>query len=102
MSPETVTAVWGAVGIIGGAAVTAGPLYLQARRTRRTAQEEGEATRDAVSSAMDSAATRLEGRIDGFIDEVRNDLREIREWQASHTAEHVLLDHNRRNPPPSE
>lgn len=97
MGPETIAAVMGAVGVIGGAAVTAGPAYLTARRTRTVSEDEGQATRDAV----DVAVSRIEGRIDGAVDELRAGLAEVRDWQTSHTAEHVLLDYN-RNPPTDE
>ncbi|MGI5347037.1 hypothetical protein ACQEU8_02440 [Streptomyces sp. CA-250714] len=85
MSPEMVTALGG----FGVALVSSGPAYIAIRRARRasdTAEGEGAQTREAI----DSAVSRLAGRLD----ELRTDVREVREWQTSHTAHHILIDHN--------
>ncbi|WP_326742593.1 hypothetical protein [Streptomyces sp. NBC_01768] len=95
MSPETVTAA----SVVVVALVTAGPSYLALRRARGAAEAEGENTRNAVSDAITTAVARIEGRLDAVRDELRTDVRELRDWQTSHTAEHILHDHNRRHPP---
>lgn len=74
------------IGAIASAAVTAGPAYLSARRSRGAAREEGQATRDALQSAVDS----ISGRVDGVRDELRSDIKEVRDWQAEHTTEHAI------------
>ncbi|MFG3244613.1 hypothetical protein [Streptomyces sp. NPDC048157] len=89
----------GALSVVAVALVTAGPSYLALRRARGAAQDEGAATRDAVGSALDTAVARIEGRLDAVRDELRTDVGELRDWQTSHTAEHILHDHNRRHPP---
>ncbi|MFE3144754.1 hypothetical protein [Streptomyces scopuliridis] len=81
------------------ALVTAGPSYLALRRARGAAHVEGEATRDAVETSVTNAVARIEGHLEAVRDELRDDVRELRDWQTSHTAEHILYDHNRRNPP---
>ncbi|MFD8595380.1 hypothetical protein ACFV1L_10300 [Kitasatospora sp. NPDC059646] len=98
MSPETVTAVVGALGIVGGAVVSAIPAVLGLRRARGAAQEEGAATRETV----ETLGARLGARLDDVRDELRTDVAELREditdvraWQAAHDAEHFLI---RRNP----
>ncbi|MFE6494115.1 hypothetical protein [Streptomyces sp. NPDC057748] len=85
--------------MVAVALVTAGPSYLALRKARGAAQDEGAATRDAVGSALDTAVARIEGRLDAVRDELRSDVRELRDWQTSHTAEHILYDHNRQRPP---
>lgn len=95
MSPETVTAA----SVVVVALVTAGPSYLALRRARGAAEAEGEATRGAVSDALSTAVARIEGRLDAVRDELRSDVGELRDWQTSHTAEHILYDHNRQRPP---
>ncbi|MFB7012914.1 MULTISPECIES: hypothetical protein [unclassified Streptomyces] len=91
MTPETVTAA----SVVVVALVTAGPSYLALRKARGAAEAEGEATRGAVSDALSTAVARIEGRLDAM----RDDIHDVRDWQTSHTAEHVLHDHNRRHPP---
>jgi len=79
------------------AGITAGPAYITARRSGRTAKDEGNATRAAIAGlsarldAEESArnAQRAETRED--IRCLRRDVRAIREWQAGHDAEHVAL-----------
>lgn len=101
MAPEWIAAIGG----VSAAVVTTGPAYLAMRRARgaerraqRTAEDEGAQTREAVVSALDTALYRLEGRMDGLRDELRTDIREVREWQTSHTAQHILIAHNLQDP----
>ena len=98
MSPET-TAGLSAVAV---AAIAAGPAYLgiMARRMRRSAEHEGEATRDVVRHAVESASLATNARVDAARDESRHDVselrkelcdlrhevRDVRSWQASHSA----------------
>lgn len=98
MSPETIAVV----GAVVTAAITAGPSYLVARRARGAAQEEGQATRDAVSSSLDTVVARLAERIDAHhsaartdIRDLREDVQELRSWTAGHTAEHLILNNRR-------
>jgi hypothetical protein len=71
MSPDV---AW-MVGAVATAAITTGPAYMAARRSRGAAREEGAATRDALSAVRD---------------ELRSDIAEVREWQAAHTTEHAI------------
>ncbi|MFJ6636576.1 hypothetical protein ACIQMR_35210 [Streptomyces sp. NPDC091376] len=97
---EIIVAVIGAVAVIGGAVVTA-LIPLVRRTTRGAVAEDGEATRAATVDAMDVVLTRVEAlgeRLDSRIDDVRDDLDEVREgvtrvreWQAGHDAEHLLI-----------
>lgn len=90
MSPEGITAL----SVVCVAIVGAGPAYLGlSRRVRGAVSDEGAATREAVAASMQDAVSRLEGRLHGL----RDDIRDVREWQTSHTAEHVLLQHTRQN-----
>ncbi|GAA1064682.1 hypothetical protein [Streptomyces asiaticus] len=89
MSPEVAAAIVGAVALIVATLITAlVPSLL--RRTRGAVEAEGAATRDA----MDAFASGVHARID----DLRADVHELRDWQTSHTAEHVLL----RDQPHSE
>lgn len=83
MTPETVAAITA----VTVAVVSAGPSYMALRRARGAAQDEGTATR----SALEDAVSRLEGRMDAVRTELRDDIRDVREWQTSHTAEHILM-----------
>jgi hypothetical protein len=86
MTPEGVAALSAVI----VAAVGAGPAYLGlVRQIRGAAQDQSAATRDAASTTI-AAIERLNGRVD----ELRHDIRDVREWQTSHTAEHVLIRHN--------
>ncbi|MCR8576457.1 hypothetical protein [Streptomyces sp. Isolate_219] len=88
MSPEGIAALSAVcVAIVG-----AGPAYLGlSRRVRGAVSDEGTATREAVAASVQDAVSRLEGRLDGM----REDIRDVRDWQTSHTAEHMLIQHNR-------
>lgn len=113
ITPEIVTVS----GAILAATVTAGPAYIAARRARGAARAEGEASREAarvegeatreaaretINHSLDIAVARLSERIDAYqsaarddITEMRTDIREIREWTAGHTTEHILINHRR-------
>lgn len=88
MSPDT---AW-TIGAIAVSLITTGPAYLAARKSRGAAREEGALTRDAVSSAIGE----LHGRLDGL----RDDLSEVRDWQAAHTTEHAVSAFQHTDPHP--
>jgi len=69
-------------GSVVAATISAGPAYYALSRGRGTTQQEGEATRAVIASVRD---------------ELRSDIREVRDWQAAHTAEHAVYD-ARRSP----
>jgi hypothetical protein len=90
---ELIIAIVGALGVIGAAAVTA-LLPLLLRRTRGAVEADGAATRDAVTEAVSALGSRLDSRIDDVrddLDEVRESVARVREWQAGHDAEHLLI-----------
>jgi len=81
MGPELIA---GTAAILA-AAITAGPAYITARKTGRTAIQEGEATREAIAA--------LHARVDAVADEVRclrGEVAAVREWQIVHATEHAL------------
>jgi hypothetical protein len=80
------------IGAIGASLVTTGPAYLAARKSRGAAREEGALTRDAVVGAI--------GELNGRLDGLREDLSEVREWQAAHTTEHAVSAFQRTDPHP--
>ena len=93
MGPELIAAC----AALLAAGVTAGPAYITARRSGKTAKDEGNATREAIAklgARLDAAESgrlldRAEARED--IRCLRRDVRAVREWQAGHDAEHVAL-----------
>ncbi|WP_432157770.1 MULTISPECIES: hypothetical protein [unclassified Streptomyces] len=95
MSPEITVAMITAASVIVAAVVAAVPAFLSLqRRTAGAVATEGVATRDAVATAMASLGSRLDARIDDVrddIDGVREDVARVREWQAGHDAEHLLI-----------
>jgi outer membrane murein-binding lipoprotein Lpp len=72
--------------------VTTGPAYLAARRSRGAAREEGEQTRDAISEAI--------GSLNGRMDDLRQDIAEVRDWQAAHTTDHAIAAIRQTDPHP--
>lgn len=81
MGPELIA---GTAAILA-AAITAGPAYMTARKSGRTATREGEATREAIAA--------LRARVDTVVDEVhclRGEVAAVREWQIVHATEHAL------------
>ncbi|MFF4478687.1 hypothetical protein ACFY1A_16955 [Streptomyces sp. NPDC001520] len=91
MSPEVVIALVTAVSVIVAAVITAIPAFMSlARRARGAVEADGAATRDALTAI----AARVDARIDDVrddLDEVREGVAHVREWQAGHDAEHLLM-----------
>ncbi|WP_405620247.1 hypothetical protein [Streptomyces sp. NBC_00076] len=84
MSPELQVALIAAASVIGAAVVAAIPALLTLqRRTTGAVAAEGTATREALDTIARALNTR--------IDDVRDDVARVREWQAGHDAEHVLI-----------
>lgn len=82
MGPELIA---GTAAILA-AAITAGPAYMTARKSGRTATREGEATREAIAA--------LHARVDAVADDVlhlRGEVAAVREWQVAHATEHALM-----------
>lgn len=90
---ELLIALIGALGVVSAATVTAiVPALL--RRTRGAVEADGAVTREAVADAVTALGSRLDARINDVrddIDDVREDVTRIREWQAGHDAEHLLI-----------
>jgi len=81
MGPELIA---GTAAILA-AAITAGPAYIAARKSGRTATQEGTATREAIAA--------LHARVDAAAEDVRSlrsELATVREWQIVHTAQCAL------------
>jgi hypothetical protein len=90
---EILIAIIGALGAIGAASLAASlPVVL--RRARGAVEADGAVTREAVTQAVTALGSRLDSRIDDVRDDL-NDVREsvthVREWQAGHDAEHLLI-----------
>ncbi|MGI5404133.1 hypothetical protein ACQEVG_32725 [Streptomyces sp. CA-135486] len=98
MAPEVLIAVITAVSVLGAAVIAAVPALLALLRRHRGAVEaDGTATRDA----LDSLGALLNARIDDVrddLDEVREGVARVREWQAGHDAEHLLIGQPRPRP----
>lgn len=95
MSPEILVAIITAVSVLGAAVVAAFPAL---RRTHNAVTAQGAETRAATLDALDVMGTRLQARFDARIDDVRNDIDDVREgvsrvreWQAYHDAEHLII-----------
>jgi hypothetical protein len=99
VSPEILVAVIAAVAVIGAAVVAAiPPLLAGQRRTRGAVQAQGEETRAVTLDALNAVGTRLEARFNARIDDLRDDVDDVREgitrvreWQAGHDAEHMII-----------
>lgn len=106
MAPEIVIAVITAASVLGAAVVAAVPALLTTLRRTRTAvgavedsvAAQGAETRAATIDALDAVGSRLQARFDARLDDVRDDLDEVREglsrvreWQAGHDAEHLII-----------
>jgi len=81
MGPELIA---GTAAILA-AAITAGPAYMAARKSGRTATEEGTATREAIAA--------LHARVDAVASEVyllRGEVSAVREMQVAHIVDHAL------------
>jgi hypothetical protein len=94
---ELLIALVGALGVVLAATVTTTvPLLL--RRTRGAVEADGVVTREAVAQAVTALGSRLDARINDVrndIDDVREDVARVREWQAGHDAEHLLIGQQR-------
>jgi hypothetical protein len=90
---ELLIAIIGALGAIGAAGVTvAFPLLL--RRARGAVEADGAVTREAVTDAVAALGAQVNARINDVrddIDDVREAVNQVREWQAGHDAEHLLI-----------
>ncbi|MFE7399607.1 hypothetical protein [Streptomyces sp. NPDC057557] len=99
MSPEVLIALITAVSVLGAAVVAAVPALLALqRRTRGAVEADGAATRAATLDALDAVGARIEAKFDAHIgdlrddvDDVRESVARVREWQAGHDAEHLLI-----------
>lgn len=91
MNPDVLIAVVTAVSVLGAAVIAAVPGLLSLmRRTRGAVEAEGAATRDA----LDRLGAVLNSRVDDVRDDVegvRASVAFVRDWQASHDAEHYLM-----------
>ncbi|WP_327379437.1 hypothetical protein [Streptomyces sp. NBC_01212] len=106
MAPEIVIALVTAASAVGVAVVTALPALMAALRRTRNAvgavedsvAAQGAETRAATIDALDAVGSRLQARFDARLDDVRDDIDEVREhltrvreWQAGHDAEHLII-----------
>ena len=95
MAPETAALVSAVV----VAAITTGPAYLSSRQAQTAVADEGALTEEglgvsigvALTEVVDASMRVTTARVDAVRHELRDDIRELREWQASHAAEHILL-----------
>lgn len=91
MSSEVLIAVVTAVSVLGAAVIAAVPgIAALQRRTHGAVEAEGTATRDA----LDALGRALNIRIDDVrtdAEHIREDVSHVREWQAAHDAEHMLI-----------
>lgn len=90
---EILIAIIGALGAIGAASLAASlPIVL--RRARGAVVAEGAVTREAMADAVGALGAQLNTRIDDVredIDVLRESVTHVREWQAGHDAEHLLI-----------
>ncbi|MCM2391719.1 hypothetical protein [Streptomyces albipurpureus] len=93
MSAEIVVALVGALALVVAAAITTlVPLLL--RRTQGAAVDAVEAEGELTREHLDAHSAVLNSRIDDVrddLDEVRESVARVREWQAGHDAEHLLI-----------
>jgi hypothetical protein len=87
MSAEVTVALITAVSVIGAAVVAVAPAL---RRTRGAVEAEGLATREAMEAQFAALNVRIDDARDD-IDDVREGVVRVREWQAGHDAEHLLI-----------
>ncbi|MEV4939569.1 hypothetical protein [Streptomyces zaomyceticus] len=85
------------VALIAGVAAVVSALLTtrSAKQTRGSVAADGEATRNATVEAVEALGTRVDVRIDDVrddIDDIRESVARVREWQAGHDAEHLLID----------
>jgi hypothetical protein len=89
MSPELAVAIVGALGVVMAALVTA-VVPLVRRATQGAVQAEGTATREAVDAHIVALNTRIDDVRDD-VSGVREGITRVREWQAGHDAEHLII-----------
>jgi hypothetical protein len=87
MSPDVIVSVVTAASVMGAAVIGAIPAFASLRR--HTAAE-GAATREALTGVKNQLDARINDVRDD-IDGVREDVARVREWQAGHDAEHLLI-----------
>jgi hypothetical protein len=91
VNADTTTALITSASTLGAAVVAAVPAAMALmRRHRGAVQADGAATREALTAMGE----RLDARINDVrddIDGVREDVARVREWQAGHDAEHLLI-----------
>ncbi|MET9126907.1 hypothetical protein [Streptomyces sp. NPDC004528] len=91
MSPEVLVSLVTAAGVILAAVVTAVPALLALQRRMTGAVEaQGTVTRDHLTALGERLNIRINDVRDD-IDGVREDVSRVREWQAGHDAEHLLI-----------
>lgn len=85
-----------AAGVILAAVVTALPALRALQRTTAGAvEEQGAVTREHLAELGAAFHARIDDVRDD-IDGVREDVARVREWQAGHDAEHLLIGRPRR------
>ncbi len=95
MSPDVLVSVITAVAVIVAAVIAAVPAFLALqRRTTGAVAQEGTATREALEGIASALNLRINDVRDD-IDGVREDVSRVREWQAGHDAEHLLIGRQR-------
>ncbi|MET7939644.1 hypothetical protein [Streptomyces sp. NPDC005302] len=91
MTPEVLVALITAAGAILAAVVMAIPaLRALQRHTAGAVEEQGTATREHLEALGALLNTRIND-VREDIDVVREDVARVREWQAGHDAEHLLI-----------
>lgn len=100
MGPEILAALIGGGAVLGAALIGAVPAVLALLRRHRGAVEaDGAATRDQLTALGDVLGARIDGVKDELrsdVSELREDVARVREWQAGHDAEHLLLSRQQR------
>lgn len=88
VAPEVQAAIIGGVFSVLVALIALAPLLL--RRVRRAVEEDGVATRDALERLAGAFSEHSDDNRDRF-DRLGTQVSNVREWQAAHDAEHILL-----------
>ncbi|MFC8583221.1 hypothetical protein ACFUGD_01385 [Streptomyces sp. NPDC057217] len=84
------------VALIAGlaAVISAAVAKRETKQTRGAVEADGEATRSVTVEAVEALGSRFDGRIDDVrddIDDLRESVARVREWQAGHDAEHLII-----------
>ncbi|KPC89893.1 hypothetical protein ADL27_38415 [Streptomyces sp. NRRL F-6602] len=105
MAPEVLISLITAGGLVVTAVVGVIPALAALRRTRSAVQAQGEETRGVTLHALEDVREHVAARFDARVDDVRDDidaLREdvarVREWQAGHDAEHLIIGRHHGGP----